>query len=89
MCPLCWQHFRRLSAISAISLLSSAASAEVLVYDGFPINGNGVTGAYSADNAKKLTDQTLSNANILGFSDNRWQSGTGVIYSYTSGLSLP
>ena len=73
------------TALAAGMSLGFSARAEILVYDGFPIG----TGVYSTKDSSQLKEQSVTSASIIGFKDNKWQSGTGVIYSYTSGLSLP
>lgn len=76
-----------LCTILAVAL---PAFGEILMYDGFPIGG----GAYSSTDKKALksSEQPASQFTtdmIFGFNPKNWQNSTGVIYSFTSGLSLP
>ena len=67
---------------------SLVAFGEILVYDGFPTG----SGAYSTTDKSKLSGQGAGNfttSSIFGFDPKNWQNSTGVIYSFTSGLSLP
>ena len=84
---------RKLRDICLLCFMLAAilpAAGEILMYDGFPI-GNG---GYSTTDRKALksTDQPASQfttSSIFGFNPKNWQNSTGVIYSFTSGLSLP
>ena len=76
------------TALAAGMSLGFSARAEILVYDGFPTG----SGAYLSKDKSKLSDQGAVNfttSSILGFNPKNWQDTTGVIYSFTSGLSLP
>lgn len=68
-------------------LAALSAQSEILMYDGFPIGSNG----YSSTDGDKLNGQSvpLTSPMVKGFANTGWSSGTGVIYSFTSGLSLP
>lgn len=73
------------AAIAVGMSLVTSVKAEILVYDGFPTG----SGAYSTTDGSKLKDQSVTSLSVIGFKDVKWQSDTGVIYSYASGLSLP
>ena len=81
--------FSRCLIAAAIAVGWSLVSfGEILVYDGFPTG----SGAYSTTDKSKLSGQGAGNfttSSIFGFDPKNWQNSTGVIYSFTSGLSLP
>ena len=84
---------RKLRDICLLCFMLAAilpAAGEILMYDGFPI-GNGV---YSTTDKKALKNESqpasqFTTSSIFGFNPKNWQNSTGVIYSFTSGLSLP
>ena len=84
---------RKLRDICLLCFMLAAilpAAGEILMYDGFPI-GNG---GYSTTDKKALKNESqpasqFTTSSIFGFNPKNWQNSTGVIYSFTSGLSLP
>ena len=84
---------RKLRDICLLCFMLAAilpAAGEILMYDGFPI-GNG---GYSTTDKKALKSESqpasqFTTSSIFGFNPKNWQNTTGVIYSFTSGLSLP
>ena len=84
---------RKLRDICLLCFMLAAilpAAGEILMYDGFPI-GNG---GYSTTDKKALKSESqpasqFTTSSIFGFNPKNWQNSTGVIYSFTSGLSLP
>ena len=78
---------RSAAAVLATGLFALSAQSEILMYDGFPTG----EGGYSSTDGAKLNGQSvpLTSTMVKGFANSGWSSGTGVIYSYTSGLSLP
>ncbi|MGN0855199.1 MAG: hypothetical protein ACI4R9_06745 [Kiritimatiellia bacterium] len=82
--------FLRLTALCACVVCAMSAFGEILMYDGFPIGDGG----YSTTDATALKSATqpaeqFTTDKIFGFNSKNWQGTTGVINSYTSGLSLP
>lgn len=77
------------AAIAVGMALVSSARAEVLMYEGFPTG----SGAYptAAKSQIKSYGSSFMTDKIVGFENQSWGSGTGVIYVFGdgTGLSLP
>ncbi len=72
----------------ALFLLATSASAEVLVYDGFPVG----EGGYAATEQNPTDKGKITHADVVGFKSDSWSANnTSVIYTLGSayGLELP
>ena len=72
-----------------VAMLASSSQAELLMYEGFPTSEAGYNLA-ATGSAKAIRDvPVITDSRVIGFKPEKWSSGTGLIFVYGTGLSLP
>ena len=72
-----------------VAMTANWSQAELLMYEGFPTSETGYNMA-ATDIAKIIRDvPVITDSRVIGFKPEKWSFGTGIIYVYGTGLSLP